>query len=240
MRNYRQFSELLVAHSPIHLTLYRNLIASVLGLFCILPVSANALYQYEYTGNPFTTTTNSIILLNDPPYAYNTTETNEEYISVVFTSQSLLTTSTSINDVSSFAISAVDINTNFTRTLTYPNLNADPNSEPGSSANPNYDAIFDIGAVDANGIPTIWDMSIDYNYRAPTARLFQAFLRTSTDQDLTFGGYEGFSDYLGQINNNPGIWTVSLISPVPEPETYAMLLAGMGLIGCAAKRKKKL
>jgi hypothetical protein len=30
----------------------------------------------------------------------------------------------------------------------------------------------------------------------------------------------------------------SSISPVPEPETYAMLLAGLGLIGAAVKRRK--
>jgi hypothetical protein len=28
------------------------------------------------------------------------------------------------------------------------------------------------------------------------------------------------------------------VTPVPEPETYAMLLAGLGLIGAAVKRRK--
>lgn len=32
--------------------------------------------------------------------------------------------------------------------------------------------------------------------------------------------------------------SVSSINPVPEPETYAMLLAGLGLIGAAVKRRK--
>lgn len=30
-----------------------------------------------------------------------------------------------------------------------------------------------------------------------------------------------------------------IVSPVPEPETYAMLLAGLGLIGFAARRRKQ-
>jgi hypothetical protein len=30
----------------------------------------------------------------------------------------------------------------------------------------------------------------------------------------------------------------SYIAAVPEPETYAMLLAGLGLVGCAARRRK--
>jgi hypothetical protein len=28
------------------------------------------------------------------------------------------------------------------------------------------------------------------------------------------------------------------MAPVPEPETYAMLLAGLGLMGAIAKRRK--
>jgi hypothetical protein len=33
---------------------------------------------------------------------------------------------------------------------------------------------------------------------------------------------------------------VSQVSPIPEPETYAMLLAGLGLLGFEARRRKKL
>lgn len=29
------------------------------------------------------------------------------------------------------------------------------------------------------------------------------------------------------------------VSPIPEPETYAMLLAGLGLIGFVARRRKQ-
>lgn len=29
-------------------------------------------------------------------------------------------------------------------------------------------------------------------------------------------------------------------APVPEPETYAMLLAGLGMVGCAAARRKRI
>ncbi|MFX9665008.1 FxDxF family PEP-CTERM protein [Acinetobacter baumannii] len=28
------------------------------------------------------------------------------------------------------------------------------------------------------------------------------------------------------------------VTPVPEPETYALLLAGLGLIGAAARRRR--
>ncbi len=39
-----------------------------------------------------------------------------------------------------------------------------------------------------------------------------------------------------------GLWayaTGSIVSPVPEPETYAMLLAGLGLMGGMARRRKQ-
>ena len=32
---------------------------------------------------------------------------------------------------------------------------------------------------------------------------------------------------------------ISLANPVPEPETYAMLLAGLGLIGAAVRRRTR-
>jgi hypothetical protein len=46
--------------------------------------------------------------------------------------------------------------------------------------------------------------------------------------------YQGVSqvNVIGKINS------LQLISPVPEPETYAMLLAGLGLVGAALKRRK--
>ena len=38
--------------------------------------------------------------------------------------------------------------------------------------------------------------------------------------------------------NNLGQVAVNGIPPVPEPETYAMLLAGLGLLGSITRRRK--
>jgi hypothetical protein len=43
------------------------------------------------------------------------------------------------------------------------------------------------------------------------------------------------TDYSG---NDFAVDQISLTSAVPEPETYAMLLAGLGLVGFAARRRK--
>jgi len=36
-----------------------------------------------------------------------------------------------------------------------------------------------------------------------------------------------------------GNYTLSLAAPVPEPESYAMMLAGLGLLGLAARRRRQ-
>ena len=38
--------------------------------------------------------------------------------------------------------------------------------------------------------------------------------------------------------SSPGDYVRVLVTPVPEPETYAMLLAGLGLMGAVARRRK--
>jgi hypothetical protein len=43
---------------------------------------------------------------------------------------------------------------------------------------------------------------------------------------------------MGQNHDFTFNGTVSL-APVPEPETYAMMLAGFGLLGVAARRRKQ-
>ena len=47
--------------------------------------------------------------------------------------------------------------------------------------------------------------------------------------------FSGNSAYLQDGSNT----TVAVFAPVPEPETYAMLLAGLGLLGFMARRRKQ-
>lgn len=39
--------------------------------------------------------------------------------------------------------------------------------------------------------------------------------------------------------NGDSGWYVPTVSPIPEPETYALLLAGLGLLGFHARRRKQ-
>ena len=57
------------------------------------------------------------------------------------------------------------------------------------------------------------------------------------------------ADFNNALNNGATQWalggtfqpgTIEIPNPpIPEPETYAMLLAGLGLLGCMARRKKQ-
>lgn len=64
-----------------------------------------------------------------------------------------------------------------------------------------------------------------------------------TDGDLAPEGLTTYTmggiSYLAIANETSGTTTVYSLAAVPEPETYAMLLAGLGLIGFTARRRKQ-
>jgi hypothetical protein len=82
----------------------------------------------------------------------------------------------------------------------------------------------------------------------PDATYFLVFSGNSTlgiDGDITnsysrgnvFGllGYQSFPDYDFTFRT----YAYENTAPIPEPETYAMMLAGLGLLGLARRRKQK-
>jgi len=56
---------------------------------------------------------------------------------------------------------------------------------------------------------------------------------------VTNNGLSLKADYLDANGNKVGSLISQQVSPVPEPETYAMLLAGLGLIGFIALRRNQ-
>jgi len=70
-------------------------------------------------------------------------------------------------------------------------------------------------------------VSIDnYTYKGMTGFLIGF-------EDMPAGGHIDYDDMLIFVNGSGAI-----MKAVPEPETYAMLLAGLGLIGVVARRRK--
>jgi len=53
------------------------------------------------------------------------------------------------------------------------------------------------------------------------------------DNNFPYGGGRELA------SDNTEVLRIGLINPVPEPETYAMLLAGLGLLGFVSRRRKR-
>ena len=88
------------------------------------------------------------------------------------------------------------------------------------------------------------DLNGSYNFFYPNAYYFPGPLQ-DTRPDLTGGLPIG--KYTVNFNYGPNVTAlqrgtftggVTIAAAVPEPETYAMLLAGLGLIGYTARRRK--
>ena len=74
---------------------------------------------------------------------------------------------------------------------------------------------------------------IDYWNTGSGLPLQHAYVQTTSysTADVSIGGLA----YGGAPAFDASHWT---LSPIPEPETYAMLLAGLGLLGFHARRRK--
>ncbi|SHM26995.1 choice-of-anchor C domain-containing protein [Duganella sacchari] len=95
------------------------------------------------------------------------------------------------------------------------------------SRNPNgsYTAV----QVDVNGIQNLY-----VGTGTPTNHSFTFTTGNSAGSQLLTFSSVGGDGYSGAVLDN-----VSLTAAVPEPETYAMLVAGLGLLGFVARRRKQ-
>ena len=66
----------------------------------------------------------------------------------------------------------------------------------------------------------------------------------SLDFTITASSFEGYVPHLkvdwNGSENNYNLVSQNMVAAVPEPETYAMLLAGLGAMGVVARRRQKL
>jgi hypothetical protein len=79
------------------------------------------------------------------------------------------------------------------------------------------------------------------NGNAQTGVLGFTIMNGQTNQYGTFDYILGFNDsYTGDADYDDFVVGVKFVpvAPVPEPQTYAMLLAGLGMIGFTARRRK--
>lgn len=114
--------------------------------------------------------------------------------------------------------------------------------ETGGSFDPNQHVRVDILSETANAFDTGSGVLGTYYLGAnPPGDLNYSHYQMDVTGLLAAGG--NFQLRFAQVNNQAyllqGIDNVSLtVTPVPEPETYALMLAGLGLVGVAVRRRQ--
>jgi hypothetical protein len=99
------------------------------------------------------------------------------------------------------------------------------------------EAALSIGAIGMFALPTDWDFSISRRFILPTGRHDFLELASTDTQDRLYGFYETFTNSTGQLDGARGVWTLAV---VPEPATYGLMLAGVGLLALVARRRSAL
>lgn len=89
-------------------------------------------------------------------------------------------------------------------------------------------------------------VSLDGQLLGTVASMTTAWITTTFSATNVAAGthtlsFSGTADYLQFGDTSAFIDNIRMtVTPVPEPETYAMMLAGLGLLGCMARRKKNV
>ena len=93
---------------------------------------------------------------------------------------------------------------------------------------------FQLAGMSPNGMSRSSDgdtMGVDWNGVAGVAPGYYGHMIVFTDATAYGSGTARFID--------GGIASAAVLTPVPEPETYAMLLAGLGLMGFMVRRRQR-
>jgi hypothetical protein len=211
-------------------------LAAALGTAALLALAsapaAAEYYEYTYTGNLFTRTSEDYFSLPGDPSGGRTFTLVS--ISAVVTANAPLSGNVTLADVRGFSISMKSpdpFGPNVTLDYPWP----PPIDCPGC-ATPHFTA--SLGMSDFNFLnqPASWDMSINTTTFYPTGRMGWLTLSTSRARDMLDGGYESIYGESGGLINSPGVWAMAVV--VPEPATYASMMAGVALLAGLARWRR--
>jgi hypothetical protein len=146
-------------------------------------------------------------------------------------------TYTSIGNVYSFTLSAFDLDAIFTDGSFIGSIAVDSEYQPIIS-NVVGDTV--VSVTDGGGPTGIWDFRFDLTGSQQTR--LTAYETVSWDatfsQPVTLTS-DSFALHVQGLSTEQGGSGWYTATPVPEPETYAMMLAGLGMLGFTARRKTK-
>jgi hypothetical protein len=85
-----------------------------------------------------------------------------------------------------------------------------------------------------------WDYKMDHNTYAVPLTYLSANQIYSATYKVYIGDSSGneLAAASGASTLEPWKWRAPAVMPVPEPETYAMLMAGLGILGAVARRRR--
>lgn len=111
-------------------------------------------------------------------------------------------------------------------------------TRPSTTTTTDTSGVSIVEDVNGGGPGSLFDFRFDQGTGGASDRLTSGETVGWIGEDMgTILGIDGFAAlHIQSTAFNPdSVW---YISPVPEPETYAMLLIGLGLVGFAARRRR--
>ena len=196
----------------------------------LLPNFAKADYLYTYTSNPFPVTSQVVTDVGEGNWI-TVENTFASFVQAEIRTATLLTPGVAIIDVISLQLTGMPYE-GFTKTVTFPG----PPFDPNSGYNPSIGGTLNIDSLDASGLPTAWTIFLgEYVFLGGRAHYIE--METSQLRDSISGYDEPYASFSGMLLGQPGTWQMAAVSPVPEPETYGMLLAGLGILATMARRR---
>ena len=181
----------------------------------LLPVTGSAVQTtYTYTGLPYTIVQNA----DEIPGEYDTSMS----VSGFLTLSEAMPASSSVRLDDSPSILSFDF---FDGRLHYTNTD--------QTTGTNF-----FFTTDASGVPQSWSVHIGRRSGLPSGAVnADTHIEATGDSAHIHTSPSGIFDAAGTGLWNIGTWTVT---PVPEPSEYALLLAGIALVGFAAHRRNRL
>jgi len=113
-----------------------------------------------------------------------------------------------------------------------------PSGSLGTSVNPLTLTLGGVNVFNISGLT----YSIFSGVSGSGGSLWGTFLGDNTSHDVALGGGGAYHMVISGLANGTmgGSYGVAMVSGVPEPETYAMMLGGIGVLGLMARRRKKM